>query len=276
MARHFVRELRRRPDWSLAGVPTRRALDRADGNADGCPTQSPDALLETADIVFAWPGDVRYTARLAGRVLDAGRQLVTLDAAFHVAPGSACVGRSCLTEAEGEQPGTTAWLARAARQIGFRARVCGNREGFSNPTPTPDEMRSRAERQGIGLPMVTAFTDDSELQVELVRVLRGGVLDVVVVLRRGSSSFDRHVAVELGFENRLQHLVPKGFAHGFLTVEPDSEVLYKVDAAYAPAAERGLHCADPDLAVARPDPPGVRHVSAEDRAPPLLRELSSC
>lgn len=113
-------------------------------------------------------------------------------------------------------------------------------------------------------------------QVKLIRVLRGAVLDVVVDLRRGSSTFGRHVAVELSAENRLQLLVPKGFAHGFLTLEPDTEVLYKVDAAYAPAAERGLHYADPDLAITWPDPPGVRVVSAKDRALPSLRELPSC
>jgi len=113
-------------------------------------------------------------------------------------------------------------------------------------------------------------------QAKLVRVVRGAIVDVAVDLRAGSASRGRHVMVELRADNRLQVSIPKGFAHGFLTLEPDTEVLYKIDAPYAPAAERGIHYADPDLAIAWPDPPGVRLVSAKDRALPMLRELPSC
>jgi len=94
VARHFVRELQRRADWRLAGVLTRRALDRVEGFPDDCLTESPEALLEAADIVFACTGDVPYMARLAGRVLDAGRPLVTLEAEFQATLGSAFVGRA--------------------------------------------------------------------------------------------------------------------------------------------------------------------------------------
>jgi len=113
-------------------------------------------------------------------------------------------------------------------------------------------------------------------QSKLVRVLKGAVLDVAVDLRRGSPTHGRHVMVELSAANRLQLLVPKGFAHGFLTLEPDTEVLYKVDAPYAAAAEGGICWDDPDLAIAWPDPPGVLVVSAKDRALPLLQALEAC
>jgi len=113
-------------------------------------------------------------------------------------------------------------------------------------------------------------------QAKLVRVVRGAIVDVAVDLRAGSASRGRHVMVELSAANRLQVSIPKGFAHGFLTLEPDTEVLYKIDAAYAPASELGVHYADPDLAIAWPDPPGVRVVSARDLALPMLRELPSC
>jgi dTDP-4-dehydrorhamnose 3,5-epimerase len=113
-------------------------------------------------------------------------------------------------------------------------------------------------------------------QSKLVRVARGAALDVAVDLRPGSLTFGRHVAVELSAENRLQLLVPKGFAHGFVTLVPATDVVYKVDAAYAPDHERGIHYADPDLAIAWPDPPGVHLVSARDRALPSLRELPPC
>ena len=110
-------------------------------------------------------------------------------------------------------------------------------------------------------------------QSKLVRVVRGAVFDVVVDVRSDSATFGRHVAVELSAENRLQLLVPRGFAHGFLTLRPDTEVVYRVDAGYAPDHERGIHFADPDLALPWPRPPGVLVVSAKDRALPLLREI---
>ena len=113
-------------------------------------------------------------------------------------------------------------------------------------------------------------------QRKLVRVIRGAVFDVVVDVRRDSATFGRHVAVELSAENGLQLLVPPGFAHGFLTLVGDTEVFYKVDAAYAPEHESGVNFADPELALPWPDPPGVVVASAKDRALPLLKELDRC
>lgn len=113
-------------------------------------------------------------------------------------------------------------------------------------------------------------------QTKLVRVIRGAVFDVVVDVRPDSATFGRHVAVELSADNRLQLLVPRGFAHGLLTLLPDTEVVYKVDSAYSPMHERGIHFADPALALPWPEPPGVVVVSAKDRALPLLKELDRC
>lgn len=112
-------------------------------------------------------------------------------------------------------------------------------------------------------------------QAKLVRVGKGCVLDMVVDLRRRSPTYGRHYAVELSAANRLQLLVPRGFAHGFLTLETNSEVIYKCDGIYNAAAERGLHWADPDLALPWPDYPEVTVVSDKDRAWPRLRELDS-
>lgn len=112
-------------------------------------------------------------------------------------------------------------------------------------------------------------------QAKLVRVGRGAVLDMVVDLRRHSPTYGRHFAVELSAENRLQLMVPRGFAHGFLTLEPDSEVIYKCDALYSASAERGLYWADPDLDLPWPDHPQVTVISTKDRAWPRLRDLAS-
>lgn len=110
-------------------------------------------------------------------------------------------------------------------------------------------------------------------QAKLVRVSRGAVLDLVVDVRRGSETFGRHLAVVLSEQAWNQLYVPEGFAHGYLTLEPDSEVLYKVTDYYAPAAERGLNYADPALGIAWPVPPEAMRVNDRDRGFPRLAEL---
>jgi dTDP-4-dehydrorhamnose 3,5-epimerase len=110
-------------------------------------------------------------------------------------------------------------------------------------------------------------------QNKLVRVLRGAILDVAVDLRRGSTSYGRHVAVELSAANWRQLLVPGEFAHGFVTLEPMTEVAYKVDAYYAPTHDKGIRWDDPDLAIAWPLRGRPPILSAKDRAQPAFADL---
>lgn len=166
VARHFVLELLRRPQWQLGAVLTRRPLDQVEGFPEAALTDSPDALLEAADIVLECTGDVPYATRQIGAALAAGRPVVTLNPEFHVTTGSGFVGRGYLTEAEGDQPGCTARLVEEAVTLGFEPVVLGNIKGFLNLTPTRQEMEYWAARQGISLPMVTSFTDGTKLQVE--------------------------------------------------------------------------------------------------------------
>jgi dTDP-4-dehydrorhamnose 3,5-epimerase len=109
-------------------------------------------------------------------------------------------------------------------------------------------------------------------QDKLIRAGRGRILDVAVDIRRSSPTFGRYVAVELSAENWRQMLVPIGFAHGYMTLEPDTEVLYKTTAAYSPANDRGIAWDDPDVGVARPLSATAPMLSDKDRRWPRLCE----
>lgn len=160
----------------------------------------------------------------------------------------------------------------------------GDERGFFSET----FRASWFEELGLGLPWVQDnhsrsaaagtmrglhFQIGDAAMDKLVRVTRGAVLDVAVDLRVGSPWFGRHVAVELSEANWRQLFVPKGFAHGFMTLEPDSEVVYKVSAYYAQEAERGLRFDDPALGIPWPLSGDDVIVNDRDRSWPSLAEL---
>jgi dTDP-4-dehydrorhamnose 3,5-epimerase len=108
-------------------------------------------------------------------------------------------------------------------------------------------------------------------QGKLVRVLRGSIWDVAVDIRTGSPSYGQHVAAVLSADNGAQLWVPGGFLHGFMALEDDTDVLYKVNAPYEKAAERGVIWNDPGLALPWPEVTAAI-VSDKDLELPLLAE----
>lgn len=133
------------------------------------------------------------------------------------------------------------------------------------------------DNQSLSAPVGTLrglhFQSAPFAQDKLVRVTRGRILDVAVDIRASSLSFGKHVAVELSAENWRQLLVPIGFAHGFVTLEPDTEVLYKVTAPYAPANDHGLAFDDPALGIDWRLPLSGLTLSDKDRKHPRLAEM---
>jgi dTDP-4-dehydrorhamnose 3,5-epimerase len=133
------------------------------------------------------------------------------------------------------------------------------------------ENHSRSER--VGTVRGLHFQTPPFAQDKLVRVVSGRVLDVALDIRRSSPTFGRHVAVELSADNWRQLLVPIGFAHGFCTLEPNSEVVYKVTNYYAPECDSGVLWSDPDLGIDWPIDAAAAFLSDADRKRPRLRDV---
>lgn len=160
----------------------------------------------------------------------------------------------------------------------------GDQRGFFSETFRADLFRdlgidatfvqdnhSRSSQRGVlrGL----HFQIPPKAQGKLVRCTRGSIFDVAVDIRKGSPSYGRHVSAIISAENWAQVWVPAGFAHGFCTLEPDCEVIYKVTDYYAAELEVGIAFDDPALAIQWPVPAAEAILSAKDRTHSPLSEL---
>ena len=115
------------------------------------------------------------------------------------------------------------------------------------------------------------WQDPPHAECKLVRVTSGAIFDVVIDLRANSPTFKQHFAVELSAENRRQLYVPEGFAHGFQTLEDNTEVFYQMSATHAPALGRGVRWNDPVFDI---DWPAVerRIINERDASYPDFKE----
>lgn len=109
-------------------------------------------------------------------------------------------------------------------------------------------------------------------QTKLVRCTKGAIYDVAVDIRRGSPTYGAWFGIELSAENKKQLLIPKGFAHGFMTITEDVEVQYKVDELYAPECDGGILWSDPEIGISWPL--NIQPVlSAKDEKAPRLADV---
>lgn len=111
-----------------------------------------------------------------------------------------------------------------------------------------------------------------DAQGKLLRVTRGRIFDVAVDLRPDSATFGQWVGKKLDSDSGEQIWIPAGFAHGYCTLEPDTEVIYKVDNYYNPVAESGIRWDDPELGIQWPDLAVEPIVSPKDRVLPFFSD----
>lgn len=152
------------------------------------------------------------------------------------------------------------YVEPAFRELGIEARFIQDNHSLSEP---------RGTIRGLH------FQRPPRAQAKLVRVVRGAVFDVAVDLRRASPTFGKWCGATLTAGGGEQIFIPRGFAHGFCTLEPDTEVVYKVDDIYAPDADAGLLWSDPALGIAWPVPAAEVLVSDKDAKLPSFAGFQS-
>ena len=172
-----------------------------------------------------------------------------------------------------ETPLAGAWVLepeRFADERGFFARTFCRRDFTERGLDPEIAQCSVSFNHRRGTLRGLHFQAEPHAEVKLVRVSRGAVWDVIVDLRPGSPTLRRHFALVLSAENGHQLYIPKGFAHGFLTLADDTEVSYQISEFYSPESARGYRFDDPAFAI--PWPEAVTVISEKDRTLPLFAE----
>lgn len=155
---------------------------------------------------------------------------------------------------------TETYSEKAFAAIGIQDRFVQDNHSLSGPVGTLRGLH---------------FQLPPHAQAKLVRVVRGAIFDVAVDIRLGSPTFGQWCGATISAELGNQIYVPVGFAHGFVTLEPDTEVVYKVTDFYAPTADRGVMWNDPAIGIEWPLPVGGPLLSDKDQKHPLLADLAA-
>jgi dTDP-4-dehydrorhamnose 3,5-epimerase len=150
------------------------------------------------------------------------------------------------------------WREDRLAEVGVHARFVQDNHSYS---------KARGVLRGMHYQLPPAAQD------KLVRVARGSIFDVAVDIRRGSPTFGRWAGVVLSAKEWNQLFIPGEFAHGFVTLEDETEVLYKASAPYAPELERAVRFDDPAIGIDWPIDTSSVILSEKDRAAPLLRQI---
>lgn len=150
------------------------------------------------------------------------------------------------------------WHAARLAEEGIEAQFCQDNHSYS---------------KAVGTLRGLHFQRPPHAQAKLVRCLRGSIYDVAIDIRRTSPTFGRWVGTVLSARLGYQLFIPRGYAHGFVTLETDCEVAYKVDAYYAPEADGGIVWNDPDLAIDWQLDGLIPVLSKKDAGLPLLADI---
>lgn len=148
-----------------------------------------------------------------------------------------------------------------------------NAKKLAAALPLPFVQDNLSLSRPVGTLRGLHFQTPPHAQGKLVRCVRGKIFDVAVDIRTGSPTFGKYVSVELSGDTLDQLYVPPGFAHGFCTLEPDTEVSYKVTDYYAPECDAGILWNDSDIGIDWPLPPSGPVLSDKDTKHPGLRTI---
>lgn len=194
-------------------------------------TTSSQELIDKSDIIVECSGDPVYATAVISEAMDAGLKVVTMDSELQITSGTWLAKKGLITEAEGDQPGSIAALYKEVLAMGFEPLVLGNIKGFLNHTPTIDEMKYWAGRQGISLDQVTSFTDGTKIQIEQTLVANGlganiaqqGMLGIECVDYQDGAKRLAERADGLGVKISDYVLSPKSPAGVFITAKHEIE-----------------------------------------------------
>jgi dTDP-4-dehydrorhamnose 3,5-epimerase len=161
-------------------------------------------------------------------------------------------------------------LRKFADHRGFFSEVFNARQLREHGIDTPFVQDNHSLSVSPGTVRGLHFQTPPHAQGKLIRVLRGRIFDVAVDLRRGSPTYGRHVSIELSADDWTLLWIPPGFAHGFCTLEPQTEVFYKTTEYYAPQSDAGILWNDPGLGISWPASAADAVVSEKDARLPRL------